>query len=75
MQEFRGAGALGRAKGRASSHKAPGRRPKNETVLNVVNRLAGERSGALADPAQNLRLGPPRREDLGMGRSGCGGRP
>lgn len=75
MQEFRGAGALGRTTGRASSHKAPGRRSKNETVLNIVNRLAGERSGALADPARNLRLGPPRSEASGMGRSGCGGRP
>ena len=77
MQEFRGAGpgALGRTTGRASSRKAPGRRSQNETVLNVVNRFAGERSGAPADPARNLRLGARRSETPGMDCSGCGSQP
>ena len=77
MQEFRGAwpGALGRTTRRASSRKAPGRGSKNETVLNVVNRLVGERSGAPADLARNLRLGALRIEAPGLHCSRCGSQP
>ena len=55
--------------------KAPGRSSKNETVLNVVNRLTEARSGAPADPARNLRLGAPRSEAPAMDCSGCGSHP
>lgn len=64
MQEARVAGPrrLGRTTGRASSCNAPGRTSKNETVLNVGNRLADGLSYAPAEPARNRRLGAPRDE-------------